>query len=74
MTKCIFLQLKAGIPTDQLSLAIEPEAASLFCRHLPVEQIRGADGEASLSCLAPGKRYLVLDAGGIAVFKVNLIV
>ncbi|XP_052792382.1 heat shock 70 kDa protein 12B-like [Mya arenaria] len=53
----------AGIATDQLSLALEPEAASLFCKYLPVEKIEGATGK-GISAFAPGRKYLVLDAGG----------
>jgi hypothetical protein len=41
---------------------LEPEAASLYCRHLPVEKC-GSD-KMSLSKFGAGKRYLVLDAGG----------
>ncbi|WAQ99167.1 HS12A-like protein [Mya arenaria] len=52
----------AGIATDQLSLALEPEAASLFCKYLPVEKIEGATGK-GISAFAPGRKYLVLDAG-----------
>ncbi|XP_045203759.2 heat shock 70 kDa protein 12B-like [Mercenaria mercenaria] len=55
--------INAGIETDHLSLALEPEAASLFCKYLPVEKVKGATG-GGISCFAPGKRYLVLDAGG----------
>ncbi|XP_052792804.1 heat shock 70 kDa protein 12B-like [Mya arenaria] len=42
-------------------VALEPEAASLFCRHLPVER-RG--NKTSLGIPKAGQRYLVLDAGG----------
>lgn len=52
--------VNAGIATDQLSLALEPEAASLYCRHLPVEIVNGN----TISCFSPGKKYIVLDAGG----------
>lgn len=55
--------IEAGIDTNHLSLALEPEAASLFCKYLPVEKVQGATG-GGISCFAPGKRYLVLDAGG----------
>lgn len=58
----IFFQ--AGIHSEQLSLALEPEAASLFCRFLPVKKIHGVNGVSDISNLAPGNRYLVLDAGG----------
>lgn len=54
--------INAGIRTDHLTLALEPEAASLFCKYLPVEKVKGAKGE--ISCFSPGKKYLVLDAGG----------
>ncbi|XP_053399657.1 heat shock 70 kDa protein 12A-like [Mercenaria mercenaria] len=53
---------EAGILEDKLTIALEPEAASLYCRHLPVEKC-GSD-KTSLSKFGPGKRYLVLDAGG----------
>ncbi|XP_053399659.1 heat shock 70 kDa protein 12A-like [Mercenaria mercenaria] len=53
---------QAGIPEDMLTIALEPEAASLYCRHLPVEKC-GSD-KTSLAKFGPGKRYLVLDAGG----------
>ncbi|MRH87909.1 Hsp70 family protein [Nocardia sp. SYP-A9097] len=45
---------RAGIPGDQLLLAVEPEVAALYCRHdagLP-----GTD--------AAGDRFMVVDAGG----------
>ncbi|KAL4230294.1 hypothetical protein ACF0H5_010678 [Mactra antiquata] len=54
----------AGIDTNHLSLALEPEAASLFCKYLPVEKIIGVDGAPKIASFAPGKKYLVLDAGG----------
>lgn len=56
--------IEAGIDTNHLSLALEPEAASLFCKYLPVEKVGGAGKETTISSLAPGKRYVVLDAGG----------
>ncbi|KAH3834058.1 hypothetical protein DPMN_107376 [Dreissena polymorpha] len=51
---------QAGMSSDKLTLALEPEAASLYCRHLPVQR----EGESSLSSFRVGKKYLVLDAGG----------
>ncbi|KAK3600522.1 hypothetical protein CHS0354_028722, partial [Potamilus streckersoni] len=38
-------------------------AASFFCRYLPVERLSDT-GRSEISCFEPGKRYLVLDAGG----------
>ncbi|XP_052779782.1 heat shock 70 kDa protein 12A-like isoform X3 [Mya arenaria] len=52
---------EAGMESGMLSIALEPEAASLFCRHLPVER---SGCQLSLGSLRAGKQYLVLDAGG----------
>ncbi|XP_053396352.1 heat shock 70 kDa protein 12B-like [Mercenaria mercenaria] len=52
----------AGILQDKLSIALEPEAASLFCRHLRVEKI--SSDKTTLSTFEVGKKYIVLDAGG----------
>ncbi|XP_052779786.1 heat shock 70 kDa protein 12A-like [Mya arenaria] len=53
---------EAGIKLDMLSIVLEPEAASLFCRHLPVDP-----RSTLLESLRAGKQYLVLDAGGETV-------
>jgi hypothetical protein len=57
-----------------LTIALEPEAASLYCRHLPVEKC--GSGKTSLATFGPGKRYLVLDAGGIfpIYFHLNVVI
>jgi hypothetical protein len=34
----MYLILQAGIPGSQLMLALEPEAASIFCKHIPSER------------------------------------
>ncbi|XP_052799223.1 heat shock 70 kDa protein 12A-like isoform X2 [Mya arenaria] len=52
---------QADIEETRLTVALEPEAASLFCRHLPVER---SGNETSLGKLKSGQKYLVLDAGG----------
>ncbi|XP_052779685.1 heat shock 70 kDa protein 12A-like [Mya arenaria] len=52
---------QAGILAEYLTLALEPEAASIFCRLLPVEQ---SGGEYSLSTFTGGTKFLVVDAGG----------
>ncbi|XP_052793964.1 heat shock 70 kDa protein 12A-like [Mya arenaria] len=52
---------QAGIEETSLTVALEPEAASLFCRHLPVER---SGNKTSLGIPKAGQRYLVLDAGG----------
>ncbi|XP_053376192.1 heat shock 70 kDa protein 12A-like [Mercenaria mercenaria] len=53
----------AGIPGKNLIICLEPEAASIYCRHLPVSSY--SEGEkTSLAQLSSGTKYLVLDAGG----------
>ncbi|KAL4232760.1 Heat shock 70 kDa protein 12A [Mactra antiquata] len=53
---------KAGINTSQLLIALEPEAASLCCRHLPMDTMKGCSG--GLKPFAPKAKYMVFDAGG----------
>jgi hypothetical protein len=45
-----------------LLIALEPEAASLCCRHLPMNAIGG--GSCNFVPFAPDSKYLVFDAGG----------
>lgn len=52
---------KAGLPSDQFMIALKSDAASVYCKQLPVEIIAGANTN---SPLQPGSKYLVLDAGG----------
>lgn len=42
-------------------IALEPEAAYICCKHLPVEELKGTN---TVSAFQSGSRYLVLDAGG----------
>ncbi|CAG2207883.1 unnamed protein product [Mytilus edulis] len=49
----------AGIKEDNLLIALEPEAASMFCKYMPVEK-----GEHSFQSFQPGSKYMVLDCGG----------
>ncbi|KAL3862559.1 hypothetical protein ACJMK2_008519 [Sinanodonta woodiana] len=55
--------IEAGIRNDQLLIALEPEAASVYCRHIPLET-KSSDGRTSIVPLCPGTRYIVVDAGG----------
>ncbi|CAG2200677.1 unnamed protein product [Mytilus edulis] len=52
----------AGISGDQLSLALEPEAASLYCRKVPM-RIKDSVTK-TVDLLGPGISYVVLDQGG----------
>ncbi|KAL3862530.1 hypothetical protein ACJMK2_008490 [Sinanodonta woodiana] len=55
--------IEAGIKSDRLLIALEPEAASVYCRHIPLEA-KSSDGRTSIVPLFPGTRYIVVDAGG----------
>lgn len=52
----------AGIESNNLSIALEPEAASVYCKHLPLDQLSGSDRDTSL--FKPGSKYMVIDLGG----------
>lgn len=55
--------IEAGLPSKLLSIALEPEAASLYCQHQHIEQ----DDEQSTSVFEPpkvGTKYAVIDLGG----------
>ncbi|XP_060582885.1 heat shock 70 kDa protein 12A-like [Ruditapes philippinarum] len=54
---------KAGIDDRKLRIALEPEAASIFCRHLSVEK-RIDTTNVCIASFPAGTRYMVLDAGG----------
>ena len=57
----MFSVLQAGIQDENLVLALEPEAASIFCKHdsLQLQQ------RTEIASFTPGSKYIVLDAGGI---------
>ncbi|KAH3835271.1 heat shock 70 kDa protein 12B-like [Dreissena polymorpha] len=52
---------KAGIPNESLLIALEPEAASLCCRHSPMTSLKGSQ---KFMPFQPGTKYLIFDAGG----------
>ncbi|CAC5363003.1 unnamed protein product [Mytilus coruscus] len=53
---------KAGISSNRLRIALEPEAASIYCQYLPTEKLEGA--EKGLTVTAIGTKYMVVDLGG----------
>ncbi|KAL3871021.1 hypothetical protein ACJMK2_039045 [Sinanodonta woodiana] len=52
--------VEAGIPNEQLTLALEPEVASLYCNVVPVELM---DGGEALN-FQTGTKYIIIDAEG----------
>ena len=53
--------LQAGIDTNDLTIALEPEAAALFVKHIQLKE-KGGD---LFQTFAPGSKYIVVDAGGM---------
>ncbi|KAH3833377.1 heat shock 70 kDa protein 12A-like isoform X2 [Dreissena polymorpha] len=58
----------AGLKMDALTIALEPEAASLFCMHLPIENLVVSGAKQTdvqqFSPFSVGQRYMVVDVGG----------
>ncbi|XP_061183692.1 heat shock 70 kDa protein 12A-like isoform X2 [Saccostrea echinata] len=54
----------AGIERKQLILALEPEAASIYCNHVPIGVMSVNKGKTESYKFKPGTRYMVLDLGG----------
>lgn len=54
---------RGGIKNENLTLALEPEAASLYCKYFP--QCITTNGKTiSTNALEKGTKYLILDLGG----------
>jgi len=51
-----------------LKIALEPEAASLYCQKLPIERLQGAGKGFSMT--KAGTKYMVVDLGGMYTFKI----
>lgn len=54
--KPLIFSVQADITNDQLLIALEPEVASVFCRHIP--DATGSD------VFYSGSKYMVIDLGG----------
>ena len=48
-----------------LILALEPEAASIYCQHLPIQKLHGSSPEFVMTEV--GTKYMVVDLGGILI-------
>ncbi|XP_033725847.1 heat shock 70 kDa protein 12B-like [Pecten maximus] len=55
---------QAGIARNQLLLVLEPEAASILCKHMPVSKLVDGDREDKIESFRVGCKYMVVDAGG----------
>ncbi|KAK3577017.1 hypothetical protein CHS0354_003080 [Potamilus streckersoni] len=67
--------VKAGISNDQLSIALEPEAAAIWCQQLELLKTSESGSSSTESLFSPGMRYMVVDLGGgtvdIAVHEIK---
>ena len=57
-----FALLQAGIPSKQLRMCLEPEAAATYCQTISCQSIDLFSSQ--LGPLLPGSRYILIDAGG----------
>ena len=57
------------MPKDQIEIALEPEAASLYCRSMKAIRTEqgGAAAGSGLTKFPKGTRYMVLDCGGTCI-------
>ncbi|VDI63360.1 Hypothetical predicted protein [Mytilus galloprovincialis] len=55
---------KAGLDRQKVSILFEPEAASIYCRLLPVDKFIGHNKVTSFKSFEAGRKYIVVDAGG----------
>ena len=60
-----YFHLQAGIKGDKFSLVYEPEAASVYARLLPVDRFIGENKMVALKTFDLGRKFIVLDAGGM---------
>lgn len=60
----ILIFCKAGIPTKQLTVCLEPEAISLYSQHAPATNLMGNPDTKPLLSFKPGTKYMIIDLGG----------
>ena len=71
VTSLIFYYSQAGINNDQLSIVLEPEAASIHCQYLPTEKLQGASEGFTMA--GEGQKYMVIDLGGTVYIRMIYI-
>ncbi|XP_052071121.1 heat shock 70 kDa protein 12B-like [Mytilus californianus] len=55
---------KVGIKGEKFIIVYEPEAASIYASLLPVDKLVGKNGAVILKAFDPGRKFIVVDAGG----------
>ena len=60
------LFIQAGIKGSNLSIALEPECAAIYCSQLPRDQLQIEGDKGKLKYVAePGSVVMVVDMGGM---------
>ena len=59
------------VNSKRLIIALEPEAASLYCRTLEMHNFLGMESEKGRLSLEVNTKYIVIDAGGRDVFIIK---
>ncbi|XP_033725297.1 heat shock 70 kDa protein 12A-like [Pecten maximus] len=54
----------AGIPSEDLRIALEPEAAAVYCRSLPLDTLTDSQDQEVTGAFRPGGSYMIIDLGG----------
>ncbi|CAG2206568.1 unnamed protein product [Mytilus edulis] len=54
--------IEAGISSKRLRIALEPEAASIYCQYLPTEKLEGSENGLTVADI--GTKYMIVDIGG----------
>lgn len=65
--------IKAGIPDNQLEIALEPEAASIYCQLMHLDDIQ-RDNTSEKWERTSGVNYMVIDLGGISKSNVQSLI
>ena len=55
--------------SPNLIIALEPEAASLYCRTLAMDKFIGRGHERGAVSMKPGETYIIVDCGGMFVIN-----
>jgi hypothetical protein len=58
-----------GIQSTNLFLALEPEAASLFCKYITIQKQKDGNTDTDIPSFKPGDKYMVVDAGGWFIWQ-----
>lgn len=64
-SECLSFVTQAGIDTEMLTIALEPEAAAMYVKHIPLERSVDRKKGDVFQTFSSGSKYIVVDAGGL---------